>query len=317
MIKRAAIKMIDSIQRRGYPAGHYIVDRAYLPYADSELSKILFGGGYTPVFDYKREDLGKKGATLASGQSGSDKNLDPASGALAHCIIVGGSLYLSFMPAELVDAEVTYQGTIKELERAPITKSDLKKAKSEARALRDQRLREREPYRLRRRGARRPDGSQQYSFPPPEGYGIGFDASTGEIIEPPKQKTVIVPFEVEAKWLQKYPHKSPEWAAYYGLRNTVEGVNNMLKGEKSTDIGNARKRAPRGNTFSALAVGLSIVALNLQKILAFYREQLAKKPLGTANLLLASTYYSEDELRMMRSRTPRERWPDSDPPLRT
>ncbi|KQM82043.1 hypothetical protein [Agromyces sp. Leaf222] len=164
---------------------------------------------------------------------------------------------------------------------------------------------------------RRPNGSQQYSYPDPDAYGIAYDPKTGEVLDLPQQKTIVIPREIECR-LQLHPYDSPEWKAQYGLRNTVEGVNNMLKGEKSEDIGNARKRAPRGNTFSALAVGMAIVSLNLRKLLAFYRERLAKKPLGTANAMVMDTYYSEQELRDMRARVPNRRPVDEDdsPPQR-
>ncbi|MGI9824992.1 hypothetical protein [Agromyces sp. Marseille-Q5079] len=63
---------------------------------------------------------------------------------------------------------------------------------------------------------------------------------------------------------------------------------------------------------------MAIVSLNLRKLLAFYRERLAKKPLGTANVMVMDTYYSEQELRDMRARVPNRRPVDEDdsPPQR-
>ncbi|MFF2276812.1 hypothetical protein [Agromyces sp. NPDC058126] len=328
-IKGAAIKMVESLHRRGYQAGLYISDRAYAPYGGQELMECLADHNYHAVFDYKLKDRGTKGSAEAARAPGprprgtSSRRRAPAVIARAdnaverlkqneHVIIVAGSPYLAQMPEHLQDAHLLYTTAKQELKARGLPKAAYRKAKAAEKSLLAQRLLEREVYRLRRRGTRRSDGSQQYSYPSPDDYGLLIDATTGEIVDPPKQKTVVIPRKIECR-LQLHSYDSDAWKAHYGLRNTVEGVNNMLKGEKSTDIGNARKRAPRGNTFSALTVGLSLVALNLQKLLAFFRERLAKKALGSANALDFTTYYSEDDLRDMRRRLPSPR-SDEDPP---
>ncbi|WP_139415617.1 hypothetical protein [Agromyces laixinhei] len=310
-IKGAAKKMIESIVGRGHASGHFITDRAYMPYGAKELFRTLFQHGYEPVFDLKKNDLGKKDAVPASRKSSLPH--EQIASLNAHLIVVGGSPYLSFMPEALVNAQHTYVKTLEAIRAdTKLTPEQRAHLRAEAKALRDERFLEREVYRLTRRGSRRPDGSQQYNYPDPAGYGLAYDERTGEIIEPPRQKTIVIPFEVEAKWMQKYPHKSPQWREMYGLRNAIESINKMIKGGTSEDTLVATKRAPRGNTFSALVVGLACVSVNLRKILSFYRKRLTKRLLTSQNRLHRSTYLTIDQIRQLRAMYPK--WSPLTPP---
>ncbi|WP_158252132.1 hypothetical protein [Cryobacterium sp. M23] len=173
----------------------------------------------------------------------------------------------------------------------------------QAKELRDQRIAEREKYRAKPKGKWRPDGSRQYLYPDPKNYdNLAFDHKTGELIEPIRKKTIVVPAgknpakDKALKYGQTYPHKSPTWKGYYALRNTVESQNAFIKDSATEDIACPMKRRARGNTFASLAVTLALVSANIRKILTFIQSELARVPLTSKNKSFASTYYSSTEM---------------------
>ncbi|MDH6235592.1 hypothetical protein [Cryobacterium sp. CG_9.6] len=191
----------------------------------------------------------------------------------------------------------------------------------QAKELRDQRIAEREKYRAKPKGKRRPDGSRQYLYPNPKNYdGLAFDHKTGELIEPIRKKTIVVPAgkdpakDKALKYGQTYPHKSPVWKGYYGLRNTVESQNAFIKDSATEDIASPMKRRARGNTFASVSVTLALVSANIRKILSFIQSELARVPLNSKNKSSASTYYSSAEMASVTPPTDKVPSPSPSPP---
>lgn len=149
--------------------------------------------GYTLVFDYGKDDLGQKA------------HYD-------HAVQVVGQWYVDVMPKVLVNAETLYIA-------AP---RNTAKERVDAKALLQARRSQREIYRLKPKGVRRSDWSQQFMYPDPDTY-LAYDELTGEILPPLEKRTVVIPYKQGLKYGQKFVFESEKWKAWYGLRSTVEG----------------------------------------------------------------------------------------------
>ena len=276
--KGHGLRMVESLLDRGYPLDHFIADRAYLPNSVSEELQVpLAQLGVKLVFDYKRADRGKKAS-------------------YEDLILVGGNWYINIMPTALVDAHALYR---EDRERAGSDKTAIRAAKELCR----QRVAEREIYRMKPKGVRRPNGSRQYMYPDPSTY-ITADPKTGELLSIDK-KTIVVPLATgtkketryeAVKYGQEYPHDGPKWTGYYSLRNTVESQNAYIKDTATEGIEDPRKRRARGNTFASLAVTMAVVTANVRRILTFIREALAKVSITSKNRAFASSYYAGEDL---------------------
>jgi len=242
-LKLEGKKLFESIRSRGHPVGYVFADTAYLPGAAAfDLQGPLLNMGYELVFDYGKNEYGKTAY-------------------FEHAIQVVGQWYHHLMPSTLVNAEKLYH-------QSPYATDEQKAART---ALRDARREQRELYRLKPKGVRRPDGSQQYMYPDPANF-VCFDEITGEIIPPLKKRTVVIPFSVGLKFGQKFPFKSEKWKAWYALRSRVEGSYSHVKNTETENLDNAANRRKRGSTFAYLAATLAMVSANLRKILAFIAQ---------------------------------------------
>ena len=186
MIKGEGVRLVNSILAAGFPILHFMADRAYLPRSTADtLQATLAKIGAKPVFDYDKDE---------QGQTTFYEDL----------IQVGGQWYVNYMPQELIHALDLYRKDRKAADTGvpvdeetreddDILSSDSKPVR-QAKELRDQRIAEREKYRAKPKGKRRPDGSRQYLYPDPKNYdGLAFDHKTGELIEPIRKKTIVIP----------------------------------------------------------------------------------------------------------------------------
>lgn len=280
-IKLAGQRLLQELQRHKYPVGHAACDRAHMPGAIAEeLQGPFLDAGYRTVFDYGLNHFGLKSQH-------------------EHAILVMGSWYVLGMPTALIEAETLHAKALTALHNGTITsragiaaalvkllKSDpqlrviepelnaiaraaaatgTSEAAVAAELLKDRRH-QRGLYRLKRKGRRRPDGSQQYFYPDPTTY-IIVNETTGEIDNPLSKSTVVIPREAGLKYAQYYVHGSAEWQGWYSLRNTVEGSYAHAKNVAAEDLGNPAKRRKRGRTFAFLAMALMIVSANVRKLI--------------------------------------------------
>lgn len=95
---------------------------------------------------------------------------------------------------------------------------------------------------------------------------------------------------------QYFEYQSPAWLEANGMRNGVESTNRSIKRSQTEDIGNADKRAVRGNTFTYIAAAAAVVLENLRQIMTFYKSRLAIKSTTTKNTDLPDTYWDSHEL---------------------
>lgn len=247
-------RIADLLAADGYPAGYWFADRAYLPQSDEKEYQLpLIMHGHEFVNDFKKNQLGVQDAFE-----------------WARLIQVDGQMYVDLMPDDLRNASITFLSA-KRAARKERNKATRKALMAAAKAQFNEHLVMREKYRAKHKGKRRPDGSQQYMYPDPDGY-LAFDAHTGEIIEPIRKKTVILSVEMGLKHGQRFPYKTRKWRKWHGLRNTVEASYSFMKDPGKEDLGTAAKRLARGMTFGYLAATLAVVASNVRRVVEFLRS---------------------------------------------
>lgn len=170
----------NSLIDRGYPIWHFLADRAYLPHSKAfDLQGPLTDLGAKLVFDYDYDERGKTSF-------------------YEDVVQVGGQWYVHYMSPELVDLHAIYdrdRAQIRDVENYSLAEKERRHREiQDAKDLRDQRLEARDAYRLKPKGRHRPDGSRQYMHPDPSDYGgIAVDHTTGELIEPIREKTIVIP----------------------------------------------------------------------------------------------------------------------------
>lgn len=137
------------------------------------------------------------------------------------------------------------------------------------------RLIARSKYRLREKGRPDADGFHRYTYPDNIESLMLIDPATKKVVRgnPLTQKTLqFGPDTKEGrkvlKNLQNIEYKTPEWKAFYGMRNRVEENNQWFKGDQATDIGNPEKRRPRGYAYNALCGGAAGAVSNMRRIVA-------------------------------------------------
>lgn len=155
------------------------------------------------------------------------------------------------------------------------------------------RLGNREPYRMIAKGRPDGDGFQRLSYPPrqnmlvqPTNHPITVTSITVPSILPFNEavaagKTSVRKTRAESesdvrskaqpiKFTQRFPYKSPQWHAHYGMRNLVEASNSLLKTAPHGDIENTAKRSGRGYAATYIALTFAVVASNLKRIVTFF-----------------------------------------------
>ena len=270
-----ALTVLESIRRRGHPAGILAADRAYFPSPrPAKLQLPARALGYRLCGDYRIDQLGVQAE-------------------YGGALLVEGSWYCPSMPRTLIEASIDY--------RAGRIDADTYFARI------DQRAR----YQFRPKHAPTGDGNTAYMCPArgpgatatcpladggPVGLGVPTVRGTRtRILYPPddpgvactNSTSVTIPLAPTdpgsaaiAKCAQDIPYKSTQWRAVYPtLRNTVEGFNGLAKQvtEEALELG--ERRRVRGYAFQAFAVALLILAVNLRKIRTWL-DSLAKTGAG-------------------------------------
>jgi hypothetical protein len=280
-----ARKLLESMWGRGYDLNHVVADRAYLP--SSQVMDLQY-----PAVTHKMKIVSEYKITQL-GIQGYYKDVQ----------LIDGSWYVAVMPEQYKHAEKAYRDGMKESENI----SDLKERaafRSDLKQLRDQLLRARRAYRLKPRTGFRSDGSRQYSYPKLDDIEFFYDAD-GTIIEPRPEfpVSIVIPAILNEhekedskkyagiKYGQEYEYRSETYFKWWGLRNTVESINNHVKESNAEDLQNPGKRRARGNTFTVLASAVALASVNLRKIVKFLQNRLATKTLTSKNIFDRASYY--------------------------
>lgn len=254
-----ATRVLRSINERGHNAGFLATDRAYAPNSKPENFQVPARElGYSLVFDYQQDRYGTQAQSHGA-------------------ICVEGAWYCPMMPKQLIDATEHY--------RNGFTNED-----GETEYLDEEthlaRIAARKAYAVRRKDE---VASGERWMCPAEGKNplaqceikpASLNTAVGKrrVIavlnnETPAlctSKTVTMPLDTGAKWLQSLPYGSDEWHSVYAtLRNTIEGTNGVLKNGCHEDLDESRRRPIRGIAAATLFSSILIWSANIRRIRTF------------------------------------------------
>lgn len=219
--------------------GVLVADRAFNNLKPENFQEPLRRLGYEASYKFRDDQLGVHGSVPGT-----------------KIVILAGSPYLNLMPHEVRDIlELHAKKKPNPATGKPYTDSE-----------RDEILKLREPYRLKRKGVIEADGKQRFIYPDPSGY-RAFDPVTGMPTKKGPAGTVRFGLEPETiKHLQLFPYRSKAWFRAQGERNKVEMLNSLLKLHNGADLGNPAARTGRGFAYTYLCAIAGVVATNLIRI---------------------------------------------------
>ena len=243
-------RVLASAAARGHKAGWLGYDRAYTAALPGRFQLPARALGYRPVMDYRIDQLGIQANTGGA-------------------ILVEGSWYCPALPDPLITATAS-------LRDHAIT-----------RELYDQQIAARAPYQLKHKDGPDADGYQRLSCPatghhprlicplrqdsltPRDGRAKVFQPPP----EPPRictQTAITIAPDIGARYRQDLPYGSPAWhRSYATLRNTIEGLNGLIKDPAHEALAQPARRRVRGIAAQSVFTALLLMAANIRKIRAW------------------------------------------------
>ena len=181
-------------------------------------------------------------------------------------LLVEGTWYCPALPGPLITATTSLRGHA-------IT-----------RELYDQQITARACYQLKRKDGPDADGYQRLSCPatsshpglicPLRGTSLSPRDGRPKVLQPPRepprlcrQATITIAPDIGARYRQDLPYGSPAWHARYAtLRNTIEGLNGLVKDTAHEALAAPARRRVRGIAACSLFTALLLMAANIRKI---------------------------------------------------
>ena len=243
-------RVLASAAARGHKTGWLGYDRAYTQALPERFHLPARALGYSPVMDYRDDQLG-----IQAGTGGA--------------LLVEGTWYCPALPGPLITATTRLRGH------------------AIGRDLYDQQITARRPYQLKRKDGPDTDGYQRLSCPaagkhprlicplrqaslsPRDGRAKALQPPP----EPPKictQSAITIAPGTGARYRQDLPYASPAWHARYAtLRNTIEGLNGLVKDPAHEALAQPARRRVRGIAAQSIFTALLLTAANIRKIRAW------------------------------------------------
>ena len=243
-------RVLASAAARGHKTGWLGYDRAYTQALPERFHLPARALGYSPVMDYRDDQLG-----IQAGTGGA--------------LLVEGTWYCPALPGPLITATTRLRGH------------------AIGRDLYDQQITARRPYQLKRKDGPDTDGYQRLSCPaagkhprlicplrqaslsPRDGRAKALQPPP----EPPKictQSAITIAPDTGARYRQDLPYASPAWHARYAtLRNTIEGLNGLVKDPAHEALAQPARRRVRGIAAQSIFTALLLTAANIRKIRAW------------------------------------------------
>jgi hypothetical protein len=206
--------------------------------------------GYRPVMDYR------------TGQLGIQANTGGA-------ILVEGTWYCPALPGPLITATAG-------LRDHAITRD-----------LYDQQITARSPYQLKHKDGPDADGYQRLSCPaaghhprlicPLRQASLTPRDGRAKVLQPPPepprlciQTAITIAPDTGARYRQDLPYGTPAWHARYAtLRNTIEGLNGLIKDPAHEALAQPARRRVRGISAQSVFTALLLMAANIRKVRAW------------------------------------------------
>jgi hypothetical protein len=243
-------RVLASLAGRGHETGWLGYDRAYTQALPERFHLPARALGYSPVMDYK------------SGQLGIQANTGGA-------LLVEGTWYCPALPEPLITATTR-------LRDHAITPE-----------LYDQQITARCPYQLKHKDGPDADGYQRLSCPatgtrprlicPLRQASLTPRDGRPKVLQPPPepprichQTAITIAPDIGARYRQDLPYGSPAWhKSYATLRNTIEGLNGLIKDTAHEALAQPARRRVRGIAAQSIFTALLLMAANIRKIRAW------------------------------------------------
>ena len=243
-------RVLASLAARGHKTGSLGYDRAYTQALPERFHLPARALGYSPVMDYRADQLGIQAN---------------AGGAL----LVEGTWYCPALPGPLITATTRLRGHA-------ITRD-----------LYDQQITARRPYQLKHKDGPDSDGYQRLSCPaagtrprlicPLRQASLTPRDGRAKVLQPPpeppricRQTAITIAPDTGARYRQDLPYGSPAWhRSYATLRNTIEGLNGLIKDPAHEALAQPARRRVRGIAAQSIFTALLLIAANTRKIRAW------------------------------------------------
>ena len=243
-------RVLASAAARGHKPGWLGYDRAYTQALPERFHLPARALGYKPVMDYRADQLGIQANTGGA-------------------ILVEGTWYCPALPGPLITATIR-------LRDHAITRD-----------LYDQQITARACYQLKHKDGPDTDGYQRLSCPalgshpglicPLRGTSLSPRDGRPKVLQPPqepprlcRQTAITIAPGTGARYRQDLPYGSPAWHACYAtLRNTIEGLNGLVKDTAHEALAAPARRRVRGIAACSLFTALLLMAANIRKIRAW------------------------------------------------
>ena len=243
-------RVLASLAARGHKTGSLGYDRAYTQALPERFHLPARALGYSPVMDYRADQLGIQAN---------------AGGAL----LVEGTWYCPALPGPLITATTRLRGHA-------ITRD-----------LYDQQITARRPYQLKHKDGPDSDGYQRLSCPaagtrprlicPLRQASLTPRDGRAKVLQPPpeppricRQTAITIAPDTGARYRQDLPYGSPAWhRSYATLRNTIEGLNGLIKDPAREALAQPARRRVRGIAAQSIFTALLLIAANTRKIRAW------------------------------------------------
>ena len=243
-------RVLASVAARGHKPGWLGYDRAYTQALPGRFHLPARALGYKPVMDYRDDQLGIQANTGGA-------------------ILVEGTWYCPALPQALITATTRLRGHA-------ITRD-----------LYDQQVAARCPYQLKRKDGPGTDGYQRLTCPalgrhpalmcPLRAGSLSPRDGRAKALQPPpeppricRQTAITIAPDAGARYRQDLPYGSPAWhKAYATLRNTIEGLNGLIKDPAHEALAQPARRRVRGIAAQSLFTALLLMAANIRKIRAW------------------------------------------------
>jgi len=243
-------RVLASLAGRGHKTGWLGYDRAYTQALPERFHLPARALGYSPVMDYRADQLG-----IQANSQGA--------------LLVEGTWYCPALPGPLITATAR-------LRDHAIT-----------RELYDRQITARCPYQLKHKDGPDADGYQRLSCPaagtrprlicPLRQASLSPRDGRAKVLQPPpeppricRQTAITIAPGTGARYRQDLPYGSPAWhKSYATLRNTIEGLNGLVKDPAHEALAQPARRRVRGIAAQSIFTALLLMAANIRKIRAW------------------------------------------------
>jgi hypothetical protein len=243
-------RVLASMAARGHKAGWLGYDRAYTQALPDRFRLPARALGYKPVMDYRAGQLGIQASTGGA-------------------ILVEGTWYCPALPGPLTTATTC----LRDHTISP--------------GLYDQQIAARCSYQLKHKDGPDADGYQRLSCPaaghhprlicPLRQASLTPRDGRAKVLQPPPepprictQTAITIAPDIGARYRQDLPYGSPAWRKSYAtLRNTIEGLNGLIKDPAHEALAQPARRRVRGIAAQSVFTALLLIAANIRKIRAW------------------------------------------------